>query len=810
MRISLNWIKRILNVNDLGVATPELINRLTLRVAEFEADYTCTGPKLDGVVVGKVLTCVQHPNADKLRCTTVDLGNGIVERIVCGAPNVAVGQTVAVATLGTTLTMPGKDGTPQSLTIKEAKLRGELSRGMICAEDELGLGTSHDGILVLEERWAAGTPLSAVFAKGDTVLSIENSCLTNRPDLWGHWGWAHEIATILGLNPPTALDTTWQPCGEGWSATLHSDGGLRYCGAVVEGVSNQPSPQWMQDLLTAVGLRPLGFLVDLTNFVMLDIGEPMHAFDRRDLAGSRIQVRNAAAGELFKTLDGREHKLCPDDLLIADDRRAVALAGIMGGENSMVKDDTTTLVLEAATFHSGRIRRTRIRTGVATDSSARFEKGLYPELAAAGLNRALALIREVLPQARITHRFDSGVTSSATKTVHLAPDAVRRITGIEVPVERQRTILTSLGFTVSDDSVGIPWWRSKDVGRAADLVEEIARHHGYERIAPETPRLPAAAPTQNLLRTTEHRTRRALSALGWDEVATYAFTSGKWLGEIISLPGSPDWAETKRILNRCIKLDHPLSEEHSILRPSLLWNLLEAVGRNRKHAGRVAIYELGKRYGYGIGSGSTPDEELMVAGVIAAADDESPYFAARDAALGVLRTLGFVPRYAIRSEPHPELIATRSVDLFIDKLPVGVAGEVPKHLRTLAACPERVGWFCLRLEHLVATLGLAKPVAHRMPSRFPAVDREFTWVCPEDKPFGELAEVTRQSAGALCTGVDLITIYRGDPIATGQKAVSLRVTLQSDEKTLEEKDLHGICQRVVQLVEKRTGAQLRA
>lgn len=797
MRISLNWIQRLLAVDHLGVATPELLARLTLRVAEFEGDFTATGPALAGVVVGKVLTCVQHPNADKLRCTTVDIGQGVVEPIVCGAPNVAEGQTVAVATIGTTLSMPGKDGKPQTLTIKEAKLRGELSRGMICAEDELGLGASHAGILVLDGKWSAGTPLSVVFPGGDTVLSIENSCLTHRPDLWGHWGWAREIALVCGLKAPADLDTSWRESPGAWSATLTSDACLRYCGAVVEGVANTPSPQWMQDLLTAVGLRPLGFLVDLTNYVMLELGEPMHAFDRRDIAGTRIVVRNAMAGEKFRTLDGKELALTCDDTLIADEHRALALAGIMGGENSMVKDDTSSVLLESATFAGGRIRRTRIHTGVATDSSSRFEKGLYVEFAAAALNRALALIHEIFPSARVTARFDAGTTASPVRSVTLATDAVRRLTGLEVPAERQRIILAGLGMTVDGECVTIPWWRSKDVSRAADLVEEIARHHGYDAIVPETPRLPAAAPAVNLLRASEHRSRRILSALGWDEVATYAFTSQAWVTAL----GQDDGA---------IHLDHPLSNDHAVLRPSLAPNLLEAMAHNRKHSDRVAIYEIGKRYGRGLGHGETPDEDLLVAGACAAQGDETPCFAARDAALGLLRALGYAGRFSARNQAHPELLASRAVDLCVDKLVVGVAGEIPQPLRAQAGCPERVGWFCLRLEHLVRTLGLAKPVAHQMPSRFPAVDREFTWVCPEEKSYGELAEITRQSAGALCTGVDLITIYRGDPIAAGQKAVSLRVTLQSSEKTLEEKDLLQICQRVVQLVEKRAGAKLRA
>jgi phenylalanyl-tRNA synthetase beta chain len=820
MRVSLNWIKSLLNVSDLGLPTNALIDRLTLRVAEFAGDVTHTGPKLDGVVVGKVLTCTQHPNADRLRVTTVDVGGGIVEPIVCGAPNVAAGQTVCVATIGTSLTMPGKDGKPTTITIKEAKLRGELSRGMICAADELGLPGGHDGIIVLDDKHTAGTPVAtALGVSSDEVLFIENSCLTHRPDLWGHWGWAREIALVCGLNPPADLDIApgtadFQSASPAWSVAIETDGCTRYCGAVVEGVANRPSPQWLQDRLAAVGLRPLGFLVDLTNYVMLDLGEPMHAFDRRDLAGSRITVRNAGAGEAFTTLDGKAHTLTPDDLLIADSARAVALAGIMGGQNSMVRDDTTSVVLEAATFRPDRIRRTRIRTGVATDSSTRFEKTLYPELAAAALNRAIALIRAEFPEARVTARFAAGAPQAAARTIAFDATLTPRLTGQAIPLDEQRGILTGLGFTVSGDTATIPWWRTKDVSCPADLVEEIARHHGYDRIAPETPRLPAAAPTPNALRQAEHRARRALSALGWDEVATYALTSNEWI-------------ETLGVTDKAIHLAHPLASNQAVLRPSLQPNLLDAIALNRKHRDDVAIFEIGKRYGHGLGLNGaagetganlvgTPDEELLVAGACAKQGDDQPFFAARDTALALLRGLGYTPRFAVRSEPHPELATGRAVDVFIDALHVGVAGEASKAARTRANCqtatgaPERVGWFSLRLEHLTAKLGSPKPITHRAPSRFPAVEREFTWVCPVTLPYGDLVSATRRAAGDLCTGIDLLTIYKGSPIPDGQHAVSLRVTLQSRDKTLEDADLVPVTNRIIQQVAQRTGATLRA
>ncbi len=796
MRVSLKWIKKILGVSDFGMSVADLQARLTLHLAEFEADIERAGPNLEGIVVGKVLTCEQHPGADRLRCTTVDIGTDAPVKIVCGAPNVAAGQTVAVATIGTKLTMPGKDGQPQSITIKASKLRGEPSEGMICAEDELGLGTSHDGIMVLADTLRPGLPLAEALDIGDTVLLIENHAITHRPDLWGQWGWAREVAAILGFPPPAVPDTNWTPIGDGWSVDIQTDGCSTYCGAVVEGVSNQPSPTWMQELLISMGVRPLGLLVDVTNYVMLEIGEPMHAFDRREINGTKIVVRNAKDKEAFTTLDDKQHELQTADMVIADDKRALALAGIMGGAGSMIRDDTNTIVLEAATFAAARIRRSRQRTGTATDSSARFEKSLYPELAPAAIQRAIALIKEIIPSANVTHRFHSGVISTPTTTVTLPDGDLQRLTSLTLSAAERATLLERLGFSVQGDNISVPWWRRKDVTCAADVIEEIARLHGYNNIAPQTPRLPAAAPVINILRQAEHRARRILSASGWDEVATYAFTSEAWA----TLLG---WEKN------LIRLAHPLSSEQTVMRQSLLPTLLEGLARNNKYSKAAAIYEVGKRYGSNCGTGETQHERMLIAGVCSLADDESPFYAARDAALSLLRGLGYEPRYVARKESDNELSSGRSVDLFVGKQLVGSAGEVQKALRSKADNPGRVGMFRIELEQLLATQGAAKPIAHIAPSKFQAVERQFTFDCPEELPYGEIENVMRQTAGELFAGSSLDSIYRGHKISSGHKAVSLRIMIQSQNKTLEEKDLQHLHSRIITAVEKRTAAKLR-
>jgi phenylalanyl-tRNA synthetase beta chain len=810
MRVSLSWIARLLHVPALPVTPQELQATLSLRLVEIEAGLLRQGPSLDGVVVGRVLTVEPHPNAERLRVTTVDVGAAAPLGIVCGAPNVAVGQAVAVATVGATVSIGGKP-----VEIKAAKLRGVPSAGMLCAEDELGLGAGHDGILVLPGNPAPGTPLATVLAVGDTVMVIENHGLTHRPDLWGHLGWAREIAAVLDLPAPPAPDVAWpagpatDAAGTTWDAVLDDPGCTTYCGAVVEGLRDGPSPPWMRDLLEAAGVRPLSLLVDITNYVLMECGQPLHAFDRRFVTGGRLRVRAAAAGESLTTLDGRTLTLVPGDLVVADDTRALALAGVMGGQSSMVRADTTTIVLEGAVFRAERIRRTRQRTGLASDSSARFEKGLQGESAAAGINRALALILALCPDAKVTARFSAGALTGEARQIRHDAAAVARLTGLDIPFVAQQALLGRLGFAVealSGDSavITVPWWRRKDVATQADLVEEIARHHGYERIVPAVPRLPAAAPAPLPLRRAEHRARRVLSAQGFDEVATYAFTNDGWL-DLLAAPGQP----------AVVRLQHPMSSAQTVMRPSLIPTLAEAVGRNRRHLPRVSLYEVGKRYGVGVGAaGMDPaafsDEILLVAGMCAAAGDDAPVLAARDAALALGAGLGWPLALGAADLDHPGLSPTRTRALLHRGKPVGVVGELAPAVRLRADCPERVGYFAIELEALLKSAGLPPPVAFVPPSRFPRVEREFTWVCPETLDYGPIAEATRAAAGALAAGVELITIYRGDPIPAGHKAVSLRLGLQSPDKTLDERDVTAASDRVIKAVTHRTGAVLRA
>ena len=796
MQISLNWIARLLQIDGLSADDETLLNELTDHLAEIEG-IEHGGPDLEGVVVGHVKTCEKHPEADRLSVCSVDVGGEADLSIVCGAPNVAAGQKVAVATIGTTLSMKDKEGQLQSFKIKKSKLRGVKSEGMICAEDELGLGDNHDGIMVFDDQAEIGADLKTALPGADRVLDIDNHNINHRPDLWGHLGWARELAIIFDHEIPAAPDTSFAADAGNWSVDIQDENCKTYCGAVVEGVDNRSSPQWMQDVLNSAGVRPLGLLVDVTNYVMLELGEPMHAFDRRQISGDKIIVRSATDEEVFQTLDDQEHKLKAGDMLIADDEKALALAGIMGGKNSMVQDDTTCIVLEAAIFDAGQIRRTRIRTGLSTDSSNRFEKSLFPCLAPAAINRAIALIQEIIPEAKVSQRFYSGAITMDERVLSHDTERARKMIGTDISDAQQEQTLTQLGFEKRGSDWLVPWWRHKDIEASIDFVEEVGRVHGYSQLPAEIPRLPAAVPQVNHLRQSEHRLRRTLSAHGWDEIATYAFTSDEWAAYL-------HWSD-----EQIVRLDHPLSSEQTVMRLSLLPTVFEAAMRNRRHFDNISIYEIGKIYGQGIWRAPCVDERMCIAGMHIETGNDTPFYAARDAACEALEGLGYTVRFERTDDLPVGVDPKRSVGLKVGKNIIGYVCELDQDTRKRLKCKDAAAYFHIELEQLIADGPVIKPTAMTPPSKYQQVDREFTWVCPEALSWDEITTQVERAAGKLCRDVELITVYRGDQIDENHKAVSMRVVLQSDDHTLSEKELQKTSKKIISTVEHQTSAKLR-
>ena len=612
MHISMNWLGRHVDLEDVDL--DGLIDRFILSVAEIE-DVSRVGRHLDGVCLGHVLDVAPIEGA-RIQKTTVDLGALGHRQIVCGAPNVAAGQWVPVATVGTRL---------GDLEIAEREVRGVLSSGMIASESELGLGEDQDGIMVFSdaevEGFTAGTPLCQVFDLEDTLFEIDNKSLTHRPDLWGHRGIAREVGALLG-RPLKPLDLAVTHTGDQPLDIRVEvpEGCPAYTAVCMDNITVARAPFWMRLLLHRVGTRAVSNVVDLTNFVMLDLGNPLHAFDRREVQGKSITIRAALPDENFTTLDGQDRSLEASDIVIADAQRPVALAGIMGGQNSEIRDDTTAIVLEAANFDAATVRMTSQRLGLRTDSSARFEKSLDPALAEQASLAFCKMLLALDPNARVTSAMLS-VSEPSPKPIRIrlhTSRAERRL-GAEIGHERIIEILERLDFQVTRleaDAldVVVPSFRAtKDVSIEADLVEEIGRFYGYDNIVPVGSPTILTRPEKNARKRFERRVRNHMSVRsGFDELMTYSFAHDPFLEKIDGITA-----------NR-ITLKNPISAEMPALRTCLVPNLLWMLERNSRRCDHIRIYEMGRVFipNATPGPGQLPSQPVRLSGLIAHKSNE--------------------------------------------------------------------------------------------------------------------------------------------------------------------------------------------
>ena len=592
MRISYNWLKQFIKLDIPSEETAALLTDLGLEVEVVEKYQSVKGGLL-GVVVGEVKTCVQHPDADRLKVTTVDLGDGQPVQIVCGAPNVAVGQKVPVATIGTLLF--DKDG--KEFQIKKGKIRGQESHGMICAEDELGLGTNHDGIMILEESLVPGTPLAEVLnIENDEVFEI--GLTPNRADAMSHWGVARDLrAGLVQKNTTPELITPSVTNFRVDKRTLKIDVDVadiklapRYCGVTISGVKVNPSPDWLQNRLKAIGITPKNNIVDITNYVLHDLGQPLHAFDAALISG-KISVKTVKAGTKFTTLDEVERTLHEDDLMICDDNGPLCIAGVFGGKKSGVTENTTSIFLESAYFNPVSIRKTAKRHGLSTDASFRFERGIDPTITEYALKRAAILIKEIAGGEITSDIVDIYQKKIEDFTVLLNFNNVNKIIGQEIPKETIKKILVSLDIkvtNVSETGLGlvIPAYRV-DVQREIDVIEEILRVYGYNNID-FSKKLNATV--SNSSRTEDYKVQNIiaaqLNALGFNEMMANSLTT-------------PDYVKLSSKLKEefNVLMLNPLSTDLSAMRQSLLFSGLEAISYNinRRNAD-LKLFEFGKSY----------------------------------------------------------------------------------------------------------------------------------------------------------------------------------------------------------------------
>ena len=759
MRVPVSWLRDYV---PLEMPLEDLATRLSVSSAEVEGIERRGVPDSDGnlgrFLVGRVVEAVKHPNADRLQLCRVDVGDEEPLQIVCGAWNFGPGATVAVALPGAVL--------PGGLELERRKVRGELSNGMILAEDEVELGPDHTGIMVLEDNWEPGTPLVEVLPLVDDVLQIEAT--GNRPDLLSVYGLAREVAALYDLElAPLPGREPPQEGDEPVDVEIEDlEGCPRYIGRLFRDVQIGPSPTWLKARLNAAGMRPISNVVDATNYAMLALGNPLHAFDFAALRGGRIVVRGAKPGETLRTLDGVDRALTADDLMIADAERSVALAGIMGGEESEIGDSTTEVLLEAANFEPFTIFRTSERLRLRTEGSNRWEKGVDPYLAEPAATLATQLIVE-LAGARWVGHTDVHGELPERPVIAYRPERADRLIGIETPADAQHELLGRLGFDVEGDRVIAPTWRARDVTREVDVIEEVARFR-LEEVPFTLPERSAMFGSLTREQQVRRRIEDALVGLGFVETYTPSLRPDE----------ETSW-----------KLDEPISVELTALRTRLLPSLVEAARRNAEvGTGRIALFEIARVY---LPGDELPDERLHVAGIV-----EGDFARVK----GVVETLYAALKADLEVERvedpllHPGKAARTAAGIFGEVHPSLLEG-------TWSA-------FELELDELVSAS--REPVTYEDVITYPAVKQDLAFAVGEDVPAGDLVAAAREAVGPELREIVPFDVYRGEQVGPGRKSVAFRVEFRSPERTLTDEEAAGLRQRIVDALRERFGAELRA
>jgi len=826
MIISTNWLSDYIAH---GLSDDELADRLTMCGLEVES-VDRTGNDLEGVVIGHVLSAGQHPNADRLSVCKVDVGGEEALDIVCGAPNVAAGQKVAVATIGTTLHLPSRDNPEERVpvTMKQAKIRGEVSQGMICAEDELGLGDAHDGILVLDEASEIGTRFSDYLsAKGistsDTAIDI--AITPNRPDAISHLGIARDVSALTGkeiCTPAVSIPETGGSVSDEMSVTIEADNLChRFVGIMVKGVSIVESPTWMKQRLLTIGLRPRNVIVDITNYVMYECGQPLHAYDADTLSGNQIIVRTAKAGSSFTTLDSKERTMPADALMICDGDREIGIAGVMGGENTEVIDNTTNVFIEAAWFDPSSIRRTAKALSLQTDASYRFERGVDAEGQAWAAKRAADLMVELAGGTLVDGMIDVHPVPYEAPVVGLRAQRAIDVIGTDIASDEMKRLLEAIGFSVTETNsdpvtwdVTVPSFRP-DVEREIDLIEEVARLFGYDNIPePTHSRIPNFTPGMATDRQLRERLRDVLSGIGFRETYTNSMLPLETAQRFndAALPGGRFGGDVVETLN-------PITTEMAALRPSLLPGLLKVAGHNHNHGQQaVRLFEFGRVHTKRATNRTlvgeyTETETLMV---LASGQWQGQHWesGSRDADLfdvkGVIdRAFGAIgleaPRYKDRESSE---LAAWGVDILLGKRWMGSLIRVSDSVADS---------YSLRYDGLVAELdftALAEAAAaairpkFKAISRFPIVERDIAVVVAASQPAGPIVEAIRRAGGDLLQDVSVFDLYEGEHVGEGNKSLAFGMRLGAD-RTLRDKDVDKVVSRVLKTLEREFDAKLR-
>ena len=820
MNISYNWLREYLQFEMTPQQTADMLTSIGLETGSVEEIQTIRGG-LEGLVIGEVLTCTEHPNSDHLHLTTINTGDGGEPlKIVCGAPNVAAGQKVVVATVGTRLWFGEEE-----ITIKRSKIRGEESFGMICAEDEIGIGSSHDGIIVLPPDAVVGTPAKEYYnVKSDWVLEVDIT--PNRVDAASHYGVARDLAAAL---TQAGIPCKLQKPSVDVFAADKTEGGIevivedleacpRYSGLTIRGVTVQESPDWLKHRLQVIGLRPINNIVDITNYLLHETGHPLHAFDAAHISGNEVVVRTLPEKSKFVTLDEQERELSDRDLMICNSDEGMCIAGVFGGLHSGVTMETRDIFLESAYFNPTRVRKTARRHGLNTDSSFRFERGADPNNTLYVLKRAALLVKELAGGTIEGEIRDIYPTPVEKATVNLAYKKVNSLIGKEIPAETVKNILRSLEIEIEQENgeeltLRIPTYRV-DVTRDVDVIEDILRIYGYNNV--EFSHSLKGNLSYQTATDRKHKLQTLISeqltAAGFSEILNNSLTKKSYYEPLTSYPAP-----------HCVSLVNPLSGDLSVMRQTMLFGGLESIAYNRnRKQGDLRLYEFGNCYRY---DGEKQQQEQILAPYSeetmiglwlcgkrtrknwAAAEEQTSVYELKAHLENILRRLG-INGNGIRQEELQNDLYSTAMSLRTRKELIGSFGIVHPQLCKLFDIDTEVFYAEMSWDKLMQESD-KKSVSFTEISRFPAVSRDLALLIDQGVSFAQIEKVARTTEKKLLKQVALFDVYEGKKLPEGKKSYAVNFLLQDETKTLNDKQIDGVMKRIRQNLEQELGAELR-
>jgi phenylalanyl-tRNA synthetase beta chain len=799
MKVPIKWLQEYV---DITLSTAEIADRLTFAGSEVEG-MQVIGGNWENIVVGQVIAINPHPNAERLTLPTINLGT-VQQTVVCGAPNLRPGDKIAFAHIGAQLI----DGlTGQASHLKSAKIRGVLSEGMVCSEKELGISDNHEGIMILPPEAPVGTTLTEYL--GDVIFDL--SITPNRPDCLSVIGIAREVAALTGRYvhlPEVSYKEAAYLIEQQISVEIvATDLCPRYCASMIAGIKVAESPPWMQQRLLACGLRPINNIVDITNYVMLEHGQPLHAFDYHRIRGKRIIVRRAKVGETILTLDGTERVLSEEMLVIADEDRSVAIAGIMGSANSEITPDTTSVLLEAANFNPTSIYYTGSSLRLPSDACMRFERGIRPELSLPALKRATQLIQQIAGGEVAKGWVDVYPGRREHEPILVSMAEVKRLVGVEFSLDQIVEALTSLDFDCKPEASAVwataPYWRS-DINLAVDLIEEVVRVLGYDTIPTTMLSQPLPRQTPAPILQLKEQVRRSLTDYGFQELVTFSLTSLERLQWLHSKPHP--------VKPMPLSIANPMTAGQEYLRPNLRANVLATLEVNRRHEdSSIRFFELGKVYLPR--PGDLPDEREIVCGILSRARIEKlllgpteplDFYDAKGVVESLLNQLGVEASF-VESEDE-SLLPGRQAAIVIENNRLGILGELHPKVLEAFNLSETVYLFEIYLTNL-----LPFTVNHKMFQpipRFPAVVRDIALIVDTTLTHQKIQEVIKSFS--LVTQVSIFDIYTGGQVPPGKKSLAYRISFQSTTHTLTDEEVNMIQQQILDKLSRKFGAILRA